>query len=374
MPGYRVLSSDNHIIEPPDLWTTRMDAKFKGRGPEFVHTDDGWKWVIDESVSQGPEQGANVGKRFENPEDITNTDDYENVALGGHDPDAAVKDMDIDGVEVGIVYPTTGFANFRVADSEFRAAIFRAYNDFLSEFCGAHPKRLGGVAMINIDPVEDGVRELERTKNMKGIVGGMIACYAPLFRTYDSPEYDPLWAAAQDMEVPISLHAATNAAGSAEVNGRDKVSAHTGNARVANMDHYARVSLAEMIYGGVFERFPKLIVGAVEFELAWIPHFLERIDFNYNQRGPGRSLRFKNDMLPSDFFRRNSFAGFQEDSMGIRDRHAIGVDSLMWGSDYPHTESTFPRSLEIIEDILSICTEEEKVKIAGGNTARIYQM
>ena len=101
-------------------------------------------------------------------------------------------------------------------------------------------------------------------------------------------------------------------------------------ARTANMDHYARVSLAEMIYSGVFERFPKLLVGAVEFELAWIPHFLDRIDFNYTQRGIGRRiLRFTNDMMPSDIFHRNCFAGFQEDSAGIRARDIIGVDNLM---------------------------------------------
>ena len=140
------------------------------------------------------------------------------------------------------------------------------------------------------------------------------------------------------------------------------------------MDHYGRVSLAEMIYSGVLERFPRLQVGAVEFELGWIPHFLDRIDFNYNQRGLKGTVRFKNDMLPSDFWYRNCFAGFQEDSLGIKERHVIGVDNLLWGSDYPHTESTWPRSREIIEDILAECTEEEKTKIAGGNSARVYNM
>ena len=79
-------------------------------------------------------------------------------------------------------------------------------------------------------------------------------------------------------------------------------------------------------------------------------------------------------MLPSDFFRRNVFLGFQEDSLGIRLRDLIGVDNIQWGSDYPHTESTFPRSREILEDILVDCTEEEKAKIAGGNAARVYNI
>ena len=376
MSDYRVISSDNHVIEPPDLWLTRIDPGYRDQAPRLLPDPDGgdgMKWVCAEITQQGPEQGANVGKRFDDPESITVGDVYENVRAGGHDPDEAVKDLDIDGVDVGIVYPTVGFGHFRIGDSGLRSAIFRAYNDYLAEFCGAHPKRLGGIAMLNIDPVEDAIEELKRSRKM-GLVAAMISSYAPLYRTYDSPEYDPLWATAQDMGVPLSLHAATNSVGSAEGNGRDKLSVATGHARVANMDHYARVSISTMIYGGVFQRFPRLQIGAVEFELAWIPHFLDRIDFNYNQRGPGRSERFDDDMMPSDFFRRNCFAGFQEDSMGIRDRHAIGVDNLLWGSDYPHTESTWPRSREIIEDILADCTDEEKAKIAGGNSARIYGM
>ena len=109
-------------------------------------------------------------------------------------------------------------------------------------------------------------------------------------------------------------------------------------------------------------------------ELSWVPHFLDRIDFNYTQREQEllQGYRFKGDALPSDFFHNNVFLGFQEDALGIRDRHIIGVDNLHWGGDYPHPESTFPRSRQILEEILVDCTEEEKAKIAGGNAARVY--
>ena len=129
-----------------------------------------------------------------------------------------------------------------------------------------------------------------------------------------------------------------------------------------------------MIFGGVFERYPKLQVGSVEMELSWVPHFLDRIDYNYTQREQefSREYRFKGAALPSDFFHQNVFLGFQEDALGIRDRHIIGVDQLLWGGDYPHIESTFPRSRQIIEEILADCTEDEKTKIAAGNSARVY--
>ena len=133
------------------------------------------------------------------------------------------------------------------------------------------------------------------------------------------------------------------------------------------------MSLGHIIFMGVFERYPKLSVGSIELELSWAPHFLDRMDYTYTQRVPLDSWhRFQEDMLPSDYFRRNVFLGFQEDALGIRDRHIIGVDTLLWGSDYPHFESTFPKSQEILKEILVDCTEEEKAKIAGGNAARVY--
>ena len=376
MANYRIVSSDNHIAEPPDLWTSRMGPDYQDRCPQLKPIEDGQGqvWVCDNLTKQGPGQGSNVGKRFENPDSIKRLNVFEDVRPGGYIPDEAIKDMDLDGVDAGIVYPTVGFGLFQVVDSELRSAVFKTYNDFAAEFCGAYPKRLGGIAMINIEDIEGAVSELERCRNL-GFVGGMIASYAPLWRPYDSTEYDPIWAAAQDLDFPLGLHAATNAAGAPEVImeiGRSVVTIH---ARVCNMDHYVRMSLSEMIYSGVFQRFPRLQIGSVEFELSWIPHFLDRLDFNYTQRGiQGRIERFKNDMIPSDFFHRNVFVGFQEDALGIKMRDIIGVDNLQWGSDYPHTESTFPKSREILEEILVECTDEEKAKIAGGNAARIYKI
>ena len=132
-------------------------------------------------------------------------------------------------------------------------------------------------------------------------------------------------------------------------------------------------SLGAIILSGVFQRFPKLRVGAIEFEVLWAPYFMGRIDNVYKERAIGTSgYRFKSDALPSDFFRSNIFISFQEDDLGIRLRHEVGVENLMWGSDYPHAESTFPRSREIVDRILKDVPEDEKALIAGENTARLY--
>ena len=280
--------------------------------------------------------------------------------------------MQLDGVDVSILYPTAGLQLYKVPDSLLLTAMLRTYNDWLAEFCEASPDRLKGIAMINIDDVSEGSSDLEHRAN-QGFVGAMIPVYSPADQRYDSPEYDHFWGAAQDLGMPLSLHTATNRFGSGMGDGSE-----VGGARMgirANNDFFARASICELILSGVFERFPKLQVGAVEHELSWVPHFLSRLDYTYDQQGFGREgYRFKEDMQPSDYFHHNVFLGFQEDELGIRLRDMIGVDSLQWGSDYPHMESTFPKSQEILEEILADCTEEEKAKIAGGNAARVYRL
>jgi predicted TIM-barrel fold metal-dependent hydrolase len=188
------------------------------------------------------------------------------------------------------------------------------------------------------------------------------------------PAYEPLWAAAEDLEIPLGLHIATNRPGIGQEFGVGEQADRVSSAFLANADHWIRMSLGHMVFSGVFERHPKLQIGSVEMELSWIPHFLDRIDYTYTQRVQQDRYRFQEAMLPSDYLHRNVFYGFQEDGLGIKLRDLIGVDNLLWGSDYPHVESTFPRTQQILGEILAECTEEEKAKIAGGNAARIYHL
>ena len=267
--------------------------------------------------------------------------------------------------------PVVSSFSERVPDSELVTAMFGTYNDWVAEFCGSFPDRLKGIALLNVDQVEVGVKELERCAEM-GLAGAMIPVSPPEGARYDSPMYDLLWAAAQDLEMPLNLHIGTPRP--ARGQGFPEVDTMTPSFN-SNQDHWVRMSLGDIIFGGVFERYPKLQMGAVEFELSWTTYFLDRIDYTYTQRARREGwYRFKEDMIPSDYFHRNVFVSFQEDARGIRDRHDIGVDNLMWGSDYPHQESTFPRSRQILEEILGDCTDEERAKIAGGNAARVYNL
>ncbi len=364
-----VISSDSHVFEPPDLWAKRIDLRFRDRAPHIRRVGD-----KDDLMIEGDQRLAGIGlilgagTRFEAPEKISHEGRLEDVHIGAFEPDEHIKDMRIDGVSGEVLYPSLGLFLFKVADSELLSAIFRAYNDWLTEFCSSYPSQLKGIAMINLDDVQDGIRELERTAAL-GMVGAMISEYPAESRRYDSPEYEPFWAASQDLEMPLSLHTATRRDGRSR--GAGATSVRVASER-ANKVFWPATSLCDMIFAGVFERYPRLKVAVVEFELAWAAHLLGTMDYTYVERQEEASYRFKGNALPSDFFHNNVYLGFQEDPVGVRLRDIIGVDSLMWGSDYPHAESTFPRSLEILDKILEGVPEEERAKIVGGNAARLY--
>lgn len=365
MTSQPIISSDSHVFEPPDLWTDRVDAKYRDRAPHLVKEETGDRFHCDgqDLVSIGG--GSQPGRRFDNPAGVTMEDVWENILPGAYQPDAHVKDMDIDGIDIDIVYPTVGLILYRIPDPDFLGALFRAYNDWTAEFCSTAPKRLKGVGMLLLEDVDESIKEMERCAKL-GLSGVMIPVAPIERRTYESPEYDPFWAAAQDLQMPLSLHVASNRGG--EIRGDT-----TKPSLFCNADFYVRVALGDMIFSGVFERFPKLQVGSIEHELEWAAFFLDRMDYVYTQKARRESWhRFGEDMLPSDYFHRNIFMSFQEDARGIAMRNIIGVDNLMWGSDYPHQEATFPRSREVLSEILADCTEEEKAKISGGNCARIF--
>jgi len=223
--------------------------------------------------------------------------------------------------------------------------------------------------MINLDDVPDGVRQLERAAQM-GFAGAMITEYPLEDRRYDQPEYEPFWAAAQALAMPLSLHTATRRQG--KIRGAGDKTLRDASSR-ATKAFYPATSMCDMIFSGIFERYPTLALAIVEFELAWAPHLLSTMDYTYRERHEEALYRFKDGMRPSDFFHRNVCLGFQEDAIGIRLRDTIGVDNMMWGSDYPHSESTFPQSRKILAEILAGVPEDEQAKIVGGNAARLYR-
>ena len=203
MSNYRIISSDSHVFELPDLWESRIEAKFRDRAPRIHREEDGDWWYCDGKKLEGAGfgfAGAQTGRRFEEAEKLTHGDSFENIRPGGYIPEEQIKDMDLDGVDVSILYPTAGLQLYKIPDGLLLTAVFRTYNDWVTEFCAAYPNRLKGIAMINIDDVNEGTADLEHCAN-QGFVGAMIPVYPPKDRRYDSPEYDRFWSAAQDLEM-----------------------------------------------------------------------------------------------------------------------------------------------------------------------------
>lgn len=370
MAPYKLFSSDAHVFEPPDLWQTRIEPEFRERAPYVVREENTDQWFADGNIRFGL-MGSNIqaGLRFEERHRLSMVGRYHDVPEAGYDPHVRIKDMDLDGVTGDVLYPSIALSGWMIPASDLVSAMFRAYNDWVAEYCKPYSARLRGLALLNVDNVEEAVQELHRAANM-GLAGAMIPV-GPLEPPYYHTVYEPLWAAAQDLEMPLTLHVGTARwwPGAPELT----LEILSDPYELTNSDIRARNALVWMMFSGVFDRYPKLKVGAIEYEAAWAAYFLDKMDNVYTQRPLDFVKRFKSDAIPSDLFRESVFISFQEDALAVRLRDHIGIDSLCWGSDFPHAESTFPRSREIVDRILQEVPPDEKAKIAGGNTARLFR-
>ncbi len=360
-----MLSSDSHVFEPPDLWQARVPAAWRDRAPRVERADDADWWIVRGQRACSFAAGTKAGLRFRGQAALEVEYHFSDVREGAYTPALFVEDNEADGIWGSVLYPSMGVLLFQESDARTLAVTAAAYNEWIAEFCAAAPGRLKGLAILDAESVESNVAALERARAL-GLAGGLISVSPLPGQGYDSDRYEPFWEAAAGLGLPLSLHIATNR------NSEEVVSLYS-EAGVSNCDAQVRASLARMVFSGVFERHPQLRVASVEFESGWVPHFLERMDYTYTQRERQEGwARFARGALPSDYFRRNVSVSFQEDPVGIQCRHRIGIDRLCWGSDYPHTESTFPRSNAIVEELLREVPEHERVRITRDNTAALY--
>jgi predicted TIM-barrel fold metal-dependent hydrolase len=189
---------------------------------------------------------------------------------------------------------------------------------------------------------------------------------------YRDQRYERLWATASDLGMPLLMHLATQRA---NVPGCE-ISCDVKTLSAAGMrptqDYWVRYAMADMIFAGIFERHPRLCVGSVEHEASWAAHWLKQMDYTYKERPVYRGYQSKEGLLPSDYWRRNLFAVFQEDEATVQLRHLIGVGNLLWGNDLPHSESTWPRSREFLANMLAGVPEDEVRQLTHDNAARIF--
>lgn len=292
---------------------------------------------------------------------------YDDALPGGWEAVPRLKDMALDGVEAEVIYTTLGFRLFGLLDEPFQRELFRVYNDWLAELCHYDRKHLLGLALIPLLNVEEGVKELRRCVKM-GLRGALIMCSPPEGRNYADRMYNPFWTEAQALGTPLSLHLGTG-------HGRESRYDADLFLRAMTIPHEVQRTFATLLFGGVLERFPELKLVSAENDIGWIPHFLARADLTFHKLGSlklsassGATLK----MLPSEYFRRQVYATFIDDEVGVRNCDLFGVDNYMWSSDYPHLMATWPRSREAVERNFRGVNDAVKWKIVRDNAARVY--
>jgi predicted TIM-barrel fold metal-dependent hydrolase len=370
-----LISADSHVVEPADMWRSRIAPAYRDRAPVARADAAGTvHWFVDGDIALGSVGApSQAGVRFDRPEDVTFEATWEDVRPGCNDPLARLEDMARDGVVGEVVYPTLGARLYGLVSAPLLTACCRAQNDWMADFCNTRPHVYKGICMLDIDHVGGAVEELARCAR-RGLAGAMIPTYPGEERPYDDRAYDPLWAAAQDHAMPLSFHVASARPGPGHVSvfGSDGQAAGSAAYR-CTQDYWVRRSIACMIFAGVFERFPGLRVAIVEHELAWAPFFLTHMDRTYKELSQTAPYRFADQKLPSDFFRANIFISFQEDKLGVEAAPPlIGSDTIIWGSDYPHAESTWPNSRAFLETVLANVPEADRRRFVHDNVARLY--
>jgi predicted TIM-barrel fold metal-dependent hydrolase len=283
-----IVDADQHMLEPPNLWVEQMERRYRDRAPRVIRDFQGRKgsFFVCEELPPFRVSGAfAAGKTFDRAFAEAG---LESAPPGGWDPAARLKDMELDGIDAAVLYTTMGFVLFWIDDAAFQEDCFRVYNDWIASFTQYAPQKFAGLAMISLFDIDRACRELQRCARL-GLKGALIWAAPPEDRPYGSKIYDPFWAAAQDLGLPLSLHTLTGRTKAAQQDESDIAELY---ARMVIRTHETQHSLCSMIFAGVFEHFPRLKIVSAENDIAWVPHLLERADKYHVALSSPAALRF----------------------------------------------------------------------------------
>jgi len=362
---YGIISADSHVIEPHDLWQRLVPRKFRDRAPRLVSDKDTDRLECDQA--ELPPVGLLAGCARGDDEVRTEGRWDEDVFVGGYDPKVRLGDIERDGVTAEVLYPTIAMQLYPIEDTEFQAALFQAYNTWLAEeFCAAYPERFKGIAMLNPDDVDGSLKEIKRAAEL-GLAGLMVPLYLGENQNYAEERFDPLWACAVDHNLPVNLHAATT---------RDRSRAWNKGTPTDGILSPVMIqrALLDMVLNGLFDRFPKLMVVSAESDVGWAGNVIERADFWFRrgqrirEKTYGTALQHK----PSHYFHKNIRITFMRDRTAVLARDVIGVETMMWGSDFPHHVSTWPDSQKVLDEHFADTPPEVRDRVVRDNVRDLY--
>ncbi len=330
-----IISADSHVIEPHDLWLQRLPARFKDAAPVFPPRRVG-------DTHQG------------HP--------------GGHDRHERIKEMAADGLSAEVLYPSWANRCFALEDAALQEACFRVYNDWMIDYCQPNPDRLVGIPCIAVYNVDHAIEELERCAQA-GLKGALIWQAPPSNLHFSSDHYEPFWEAAEALGAPVSFHVNSGPATNRNRKGPE-AEAYRSVVNLRTLE--GADALFDLIFYGALHRHPNLKFVIVENQIGWIPFALEQWD--YFCARPGKKVSLPIDHEPSFYFYRQVYATFFNDNVGGRNLAWWGQDNCMWSSDYPHPNSAWPNSLDVIEQTLGHLPTEARAKVVRENVARLYGM
>ena len=362
-----IISADSHIMEPPDTYSARIDRKYKETAPHVIWDDKRGDTYVVEGMKETVPMGliAAAGKSAEELAGAASHAKFDELHRGSWDPKARIADQDRDGVAAEVIYPSVGMILCNHPDPDYKKACFDAYNLWIADYCSPNPVRLLGLGQTAMRSPAEGIKDLEQVKSM-GLRGVMMSGF-PVMEDYDSSIYDEFWDAAIELQMPLSFHILTSREGVAKPPRGPKINSFMSIIR-GNQD-----IIGTFIFGGVFERHPKLKIVCVEADAGWAPHFMYRMDHAYDRhrywmKGEQLSKR------PSEYFQENVYMTFQDDWVAFKMTNMCNPRRLMWANDFPHSDSTWPWSQELLRKHTVGLTQEEKEAILHDNAAELYQL
>lgn len=362
----KLISADSHVVEPPDLWTARMPAKYADRAPHQVRTANGDAWAF---PGTAPFPFGLVQCGGLPPEDYRLWVRWEEVRKETYQPAARLISQDHSGVRAEVLYPSPriAIAIYMIdSDAGYHLACVGAYNDWLSEHCAPAPDRLIGLAMVPGVGLDFAMKEAERALKLPGI-GGLLLNRYPAGGLRLAPQDDPFFQWCAGNRIPVHIH--VGLAGSESgmpPQANEFAGAFTGVYRFYDPP----IRMSEMIYTGLLDRFPDLAIVWAEVDVGWVGYLMEQLDDRIVRQNPAE--RKKLEHSPSHYFRQNFYYTVVKDAYGIRNRDAVGADRIMWSSDFPHATCDFPDFAAAIRKDFRDVPDDELHLMLAGNAARLY--
>lgn len=358
-----VISADSHITEHPETYSAYIDPKWRDKAPRMIRSEEKGDLFVIDGISRPIAMGL-VAAAGKDPAELSMTGaKFEDLHRSGWDSGARLADQDRDGVSAEIIYPTVGMMICNHPDADYKKACFDAYNRWIAEYCTEDTERLLGCGQTAMRTPEEGISDLHAIKKL-GLRGVMMPG-DPVLEDYDSEIYNPVWEAAIELGLPLSFHILT------------MKNSHTRGPRINTFLSIIRGNqdiMGTLIFGGVFERYPELKIVCVEADAGWVPHYLYRMDHAYkrhrNWLAPGINL----SKLPSEYFCENIYTTFQDDWVAFQSANQMNWRRLMWANDFPHSDSTWPWSQDVLREQTQHLTDEQTRAIVCHNVADLYKI